>query len=146
MTATLTFNVTQFRLEFPEFASATTYPTPTLQQYWNTAILYISNQNAGVMQGDSRQYALDLMTAHLTKLSGLILAGQTPQIINSSTVGSVSVSLTPPPFKTSWTWWLSTTPYGLQLIALLEVNSVGGGYYGGLPEGSAFRRVGGVIR
>jgi len=141
--ADLTFNVAQFRVEFPEFVDV---PDPTLQQYWNTAILYISNQNAGVMNGSSRQYALDLMTAHLTKLSALILAGQTPSIVNSSSIDKISVSLTPPPFKTSWDWWLSTTPYGLQLLALLNVNSVGGGYYGGLPERTAFRKVGGTYQ
>lgn len=140
----LTFDVAQFRAEFPEFANATTFPDVTLQMYWDNATCYVSDVNCGTLAGECRQLALNLMTAHLTKLSQLILAGQTPGLVQNATVDKVTVGLTPPPLRSEWQWWLMTTPYGMQLLALLQGRSVGGFYVGGLPETSAFRRVGGV--
>lgn len=66
-------------------------------------------------------------------------------MVNSATEGSVSVGMTPPPAKNMWQWWLATTPYGVQLMALLQSLTVGGFIVGGAPELGAFRRVGGVF-
>lgn len=140
----LTFDVTLFRQQFPVFANATAYPDAMLQMYWDMAICYITDiGNYGWLQGDCRQLAINLMTAHLTALSVIVAGGQVPGLVQSATIDKVSVSLTPPPLKNQWQWWLSTTPYGQQLLALLQNRSVGGWYIGGRPELAAFRRVGG---
>jgi hypothetical protein len=143
MSNIIEFNVTLFRAQFPAFENPAVYPDARLQMYWNMAICYISNKDYGWLQGDCRVLALNLMTAHLVATSDIIKNGQISQLLNGATIDKINVSLTAPPLKNQWQWWLSTTPYGAQLWALLQANSVGGFYVGGLPELSAFRRVGG---
>lgn len=146
MTAILTFDVTEFRTSFPAFADPAKYPTVTLQMYWDNATCYVSDiGNYGSLQGRCRQYAINLMTAHLAALATLIASGQTPSIVQNSAIDKISVGLTPPPLKNQWQWWLMTTPYGQQLQALLQTRSVGGFYIGGRGELAAFRKVGGVF-
>lgn len=138
-----TFDVAVFRLSFPEFANATTYPDAQLQMYWDNGTNYIYSYDNSLIDGANLQLALNLMTAHLAKTFAMIAAGQTPAVMNSATEGSVSISMTPPPAKNMWQWWLATTPYGVQLMALLQSLVVGGLYIGGGGELGAFRRVGG---
>lgn len=151
MTAiTIEFDVDLFRQQFPAFADETTYPDAMLQMYWDMATCYISDADCGRLSGNCRRLALNAMTAHLTQLSVIIknngAYNGNPGIVNSATIDKITVSLTPPPFGTSeWRWWLETTPYGQQLLALLEAKSVGGFSVGGLPELAAIRRVGGVF-
>lgn len=142
-----TFNVTSFRAQFAEFSNATTYPDGTLSAYFTMATSYVTPTDSvfGLLSGDVLQLALDLMTAHLAKSFSLLNAGQTTVMVQGSTEGSVSVSLTPPPNKNAWQWWLGTTGYGMQLRALLEVQSAGGYYFGGLPERAGFRKIYGVF-
>ncbi len=79
------------------------------------------------------------MTAHLAKIGDMIASGEAPSIVNASTIDKISVTLTPPPAKNQFQWWLNTTPYGAQLLTLLSMAAVGGIYTGGSPERSAFR-------
>ncbi len=141
----LTFDVADFRLQFPAFVDPELYSDATLQGYWDAAVFYISPENYGYLVDGARQRAINLMVAHLTYLSDLIISGQTPGFITGSTIDKISVTLTPPPAKTQWQWWLATSPYGIQLSALLSVVGVGGLYIGGAPESSAFRKVFGVF-
>ena len=136
--ALLTFDYTLFTQQCPAYKDAG-LTQALMQSYWNIAINYVSNVgNFGSLQGDSRQYALNLMVAHLTYLSGLIAAGQVPGLMQNATIDKVTVGLTPPPLKNQFQWWLSLTPYGQQLLALLQVNSVGGFYIGGSPVRASF--------
>ena len=138
------FDVTLFREQFPAFASVATFPDARLQMYWDNATCYVSDVgNYGWLQGRCRRLAINYMTAHLTALSVLIAAGQTPGLVQNSAIDKISVGLTPPPLKNQWQWWLSTTPYGQELLALLQTRSTGGWYIGGRPELAAFRKVGG---
>ncbi|UAW63481.1 DUF4054 domain-containing protein [Mycoavidus sp. HKI] len=138
------FDVSAFRLSFPAFANMETYPDASLLASWDAATCYVSPQNYGYLQGESRARALNLMTAHLVALADIVKAGQMPSMVSASTVDKVAVTLTPPPVKSQWQWWLSLTPYGQQLLALLSASAAGGFYIGGLPEGSGFRRVHGI--
>jgi len=146
--ANITLNLNEFRAEFPAFPECEKYTNQDIEIYFASACCYISPENYGWMQGECRRKALYLMTAHLAALNALILSGKVPQIVQSSTVDRVSVTLVPPPVsdKSQWQWWLSLTPYGGQLLAMLQAQSVGGFYVGGLPESAAFRRVGGIVR
>jgi hypothetical protein len=144
MAATLTFDVAAFRTQFPAFASATTYPTITLQGYWDTATCYISDANTGRLTDDCRQTAINMMTAHLAAIADMIAAGKTVGYAQSATVDKVSVTMTPPPVKNQLQWWLNLTPYGMQLYALLFMRSRGGFTIGGSAEGKAFRKAFGV--
>lgn len=138
------FNTALFRTKFPAYSNATLYPDATLQMNFDTAALYINNQSGGCYCGGmnipQQTQALYLMTAHLTALGVLIAGGETPGLVDAATIDKVSVTLEPPPVKTQWQWWLSLTPYGQQLLALLQIASVGGWYAGGRPEIPAFRR------
>lgn len=143
---TLVFDVAAFRVQFPAFANVVTFPDATLQMYWDQATSYVSdNGSYGALQGVNRQLALNLMTAHLTAISVIVAGGQTPGIVQNATIDKITVGLVPPPVPNEWRWWLNTTPYGQQLLALLEVNSVGGFYIGGLPELLSFRKFGGFF-
>jgi hypothetical protein len=127
----ITFDIAAFRAAFPQFANAGTFPDLTLQGYWDVAIVYISDVNYGYLSGGARERCLNLLTAHLAALGVLIAAGQVPGLVSGSTVDKISVTLTPPPVKDQFMWWLSLTPYGQQLAALLSTWAVGGLYIRG---------------
>lgn len=130
----ITFDYALFQLQIPSYANSILYPEALVENFWNIAINYVNDTgNYGCMQGPSRAYAINLMTAHLIYLQGLIAAGQVPGLVQDSQVDKIQVSLTPPPVKNQFDWWLSLTPYGQSLLALLQVSSVGGFYIGGSP-------------
>lgn len=146
--ATITFDPAAFRIVYPQFASAATYPDAKLQANFDLATAYVSPEVWGDMPQAARAQALNLMTAHLLALGAIIsqnnYQGQVG-VVTGATVDGVSVTLQPPPQRGQWRWWLNTTPYGAQLVALLDAQSAGGWFVGGLPERAAFRKVGGVF-
>lgn len=146
--STITFNVANFRLLYPQFTSSVTFPDVTLENDFAMATAYVSADTYGSLSIAARTQALYLMTAHLAALDVLISAngytGQ-PGIVTAATVDKVQVTMQPPPERGQWRWWLQLTPYGSRLVALLDGASVGGFYVGGLPERAAFRKVGGIF-
>ena len=139
-------NIPVFISTFPEFSNATLYPDTMLNAWYANAGLYMDqNDNSDGLNGATLDFALQLLTAHLLKISNNIGLGQVTQPINDATEGSVSVAFAPPPFRSGWEYWLSSTTYGQQLWALLNVQSVGGWSVGGLPESAAFRKAGGLF-
>ncbi len=143
--ATIVFDVVEFRAAFPEFADDTKYPDALLQRHWDNATCYVSDEDYGCLSGACRQQAIDLMTAHLVKIEEGILSGDNSSFVQSATIDKVSVTVVPPPAGSQYAWWLSLTPYGQQLLALLKSKTVGGLYVSGRPEKSAFRKVGGFF-
>lgn len=141
-----TLNIADFRAAFPQFASDVIYPDAMLNQWWSMATCAMSPDDNCIISGDCLQSALYLMMAHMGVIFTRIAAGQM-RVGNptSSAIDKVSVSYSVPPFKDGWEFWLSQTPYGLQLWALLQLRAVGGFYFGGAPERAAIRRVGGVM-
>lgn len=142
--AKVIFNASDFRTLFPEFVCTPPIPDSTLQVYFDTAELYISNSGyhnrIGGLNEKQRKQALYLMTAHLAQISRNIKDGSSTGVITQASVDKVSVTLAPPPAETQWQYWLQSTPYGQQLRALLSVASVGGYYVGARPEITAFNR------
>lgn len=122
------FNVALFRSSFPSFANVQCYTNEALTGYWDTATLFISADDYGYLNGNSRARAINLMAAHLAQLADMINSGQTPGQVQSSTIDKISVTLTPPPQPDQFAWWLNLTGYGAQLYALLSVKAVGGFY------------------
>lgn len=137
----IAYNDTAFREAYPAFAYVVQYPTTTLQAYWDTAAAYVSNRYGGCYTGGltvaQRTLALNLMTAHLVFLSGVIASGNTPGVVTGATIDKVSVTLEPPPAANQWQYWLNQSPYGQQLLALLQVASVGGFYVSSAVPGRA---------
>ena len=139
-TAILTFDYNLFITQIPAYSDPTKYPEATLQVWWDIAINYVSDVgNCGSLQGSARQYAINLMMAHLIYLSLQIAANQVPGMMQGATIDKVSVNLVPPPVPNQWQWWLGTSPYGQQLLALLQAHSAGGYYIGGSPTMAGFR-------
>jgi len=137
------FDYAAFTAMFPAFA--TTPTESTLQIYWNMAGDYISNtyfEKAALGCG-GLQLALNLMTAHIAQLMDQIAAGQDSNVPLSSTIDKISVSVQQVKLDNQWQYWLNSTEYGKQLLALLQVKSVGGFYVPGsiYPGGRlGFRR------
>lgn len=145
---TITIDFAAFRLQTPQFADPAKFPDVLVQSKFDLSTAYVSPDTYGDMTQAARTQALYLMTAHLLAL-GVIIAqngytGQ-PGIVTAATIDHVQITLQPPPVRGQWRWWLNTTPYGAQLVALLDAQSVGGFFVGGLPERAAFRKVGGVF-
>lgn len=118
-------------MQFTEFADQARFPDVTLQSYFDAAGCYVANKNYGWLQGCCNLLALNLMTAHLAKIFSLVADGQTPGIETQATIDKVSVSMMEPPVTNGWQFWLNQTPYGQQLLALLEAKAVGGVYVPG---------------
>lgn len=139
--ATHVFDLASFQAACPALAS--TNPT-LLAGTFGVAANIMSANDGCILSGDTLQLALNLMTGHLTQIGNLIAAGQTtvaPAV--GATEGTVSLTLQPPPATSGWQYWLSSTPYGIQLWALLQVRSAGGFLVGGSLERASFRQAGG---
>lgn len=143
-----------FRKQFPAFADTTKYPPEQISMYWTMATMFISDADSPcrTLSGAKLETALNMLTAHLLVLAasqtgktGGAGSGSMGGFTTSATIGEVSVAKLAPPAANAWEWWLSGTPYGQMLWALLNMLSVGGYVVGGLPERTGFRKVGGVF-
>lgn len=144
-----TLNIATFRLLFPEFADPAKFPDPYIQAQWNVAVAHMGDMDGWALAGSALNTALMYLTAHLMKINVILAAGGGAGIagqVTGATIDKVSVQFAAPPSKSGWQYWLSLTPYGLQLWALLQMKSAGGLYIGGRPERRAFRKVGGNFR
>jgi hypothetical protein len=146
--STITLDIATFRALYPQFASAGTFPDVALQAQFDMATGYVSVDTYGDMTQPVRTQALNLMTAHLLAL-GVVIAqnNYTGQVgvVQAAGVDRINVTLQPPPQRNQWRWWLNCTPYGAQLVSLLDMQSAGGFFVGGLPERAAFRKTYGVF-
>lgn len=136
------FNIANFHAQFPAFSNATDFPDAMLQGYFDIATLYINDRYRACYGGltlPQQTQCLYLMTAHLTAISQLIAQGQVVGVMNAATVDKVSVTMEPPKVANQWQYWLQSTPYGQQLLALLQVAGAGGFYIGGRSVLNNFR-------
>lgn len=129
--------------QFTLYSNPTYYPESLLLNYWNVALNYVSNVNYGDICGDKREYAIQLMMSHIIYLTNLTNTGNgfgtgsggspgtVPYQMQSATIDKVSVTVTPPPNPDQFQWWLGLTPFGQQLLAMLQIQTVGGQYIGG---------------
>lgn len=144
---TITYNDQAFRTLFQSYASPTLFPDTLIQAYWDTASNYINPNFYNVIGGFTlaqQTQCLNLMTAHLLYLFSQINKGKTPGIVTQATIDKINVTIQPPPETNQWQWWLNQSPYGQQLLALLQVVAVGGMYINGAPPGRAGFRFSGV--
>lgn len=142
--AKIVFDPAKFRLAVPEFKDPEKWPDVLLQMYWDQAICLMEDES--YCECDCTELQLFMMTAHLLKIQqNVINKNKQGGFVNSSSIDKISVSKIAPPAADMFEWWLGQTPYGQQLLVMLQVNAVGGFSVGGLPEGSAFRKVYGVF-
>lgn len=137
-----------FRAMFPGAFPDPPYTDDVITAYWEIATCAIDTVDNCSLHGDCLQSVLNLMTAHImTLLGGNMMNGRPAPVgtKTSATIDKVSVAYAPPPFKSGWQAWLAQTQYGLMLWAILQGKSAGGFYFGGMPEGDAFRKAYGVF-
>ncbi len=139
---TIVLDIAAFRVAIPQYADETTYPDSIITNRWAEATCYISDSSYGRLSITCRTLAIQYMTAHLINLSDLIDSGAAPGQVVSAGEDGVSVSLTPPPNRNQWQWWLGLTPWGQRLNSLLANAYVGGLYIGGSRERTGFRKIG----
>lgn len=134
------FNEKLFRAQIPAFAENTVYPTPVVQMYFDAAGTYIANNKSGPLaRAGATLLALNLMTAHLMQIGAETAQGMESGVTVSSTVDKVSNTLQQAVLTNQWQLFLASTQYGKQLLALLQVKSVGGfSVTGGGPGRSGF--------
>lgn len=126
----------EFYNQYPEF-NTDEYKT-ICPPCFRRAKCRIGTKNCGRLKDCNRTDAIYLMTAHLSLLtyknqsglSGGVGAGQ----VASAAVGEVNVSFVQIPNQDSWSYWLSLTPYGLELLALFEQLTAVPYYIGGSLE------------
>ena len=132
----LTFDYAGFIAQCPAYSDAGTYPESLLQAYWDGATNYVSNiGNFGAIQGTSRQFALNLMTAHLVFYAGLVASQQVPALMQTATIDKVSIGVTPPPLPNQWQWFLNIL--SIRAAAFSSITSEFGSrflYFGTLTE------------
>lgn len=137
-------DVTAWRELYPAFADVTVWPDARLQNYWEQAKCFVWPVPWHAIGRRCLTQAMGMMLAHLCELTRRNQAGQgTAGIQTGATVDKVSVSFQAPPVKSGWQHWLGTTPYGMELWALLSVKAAGGFYVGGSIERYGFRKAGG---
>jgi hypothetical protein len=145
--ATHTFNYTEFQAQFPAYASSPV--ESVLDVYFGLATSFVNpNDNwCRGLNGDTLDYALNLLVAHYAYINEQIAMGQDNVIVTGAGIDKVTVSLLAPPVKNMFQYWLATSPYGKQLLALLSAKSAGGWYVSkGITERRAFRKAGGTFR
>jgi len=132
------FPIEEFLASFPEFSDETVYKRPYVQSAGQRAMMHIGNALSGFpLQEPQRTYALFLLSAHIAALTkqglenasgGGDTTGGLAGMAFKATVGSVSVETTKPNSFTSddFSFWLSQTQYGRELLALFDAHSENG--------------------
>lgn len=134
------FDIAAFRAAFPAFENEIIYPDALIQSTADAALCFLGDHGCGC---DTLSW--QLMVAHMLTLNDRLLSGNTGTagMVTGASIDKVSVTITAPPAQDAYEFWLASTPYGLQILALLSKCSAGGVYVGGRAERSAFRSVGG---
>lgn len=138
----MTLDISVFRGMYPVYADETAYPDALLQTYYEMGKCYISDNDC-TLKEVCREQALMLMLAHLLYIKTLADQGNKAVVVTSATEGKVSVGIAQPPTPDNFSYWLNTTPYGPQILAMLEIASTGGWHVGGSSERQGFRKAGG---
>lgn len=86
---------------------------------------HISTANYGDLSFDCRAFLIELMAAHLLKLSVSTASGESSGsgvsgAVQSAHIGEVSVNMAIPDGMDARKMWLYSTPYGQQYLALLQ--------------------------
>lgn len=122
MQTTVIVTLQEFYNNFPEFnkdeyTDICPYCFRTSKTRWGI-------KNTCILHDDLRNNVIYLYTAHLSKLTYSERSGQTSGqggFVAGASVDGVSVNYVQPPSDGSmFNYWLSTTPYGLELLAILD--------------------------
>lgn len=127
----MSFEVTDFRDRFREFADDEEFPDPVIEQWEATALLYVPDNS---FDSDVIDYAQMLMTAHLLFVSVHQNFGNHLGVLKSAGQGKPTVTFADRVLNSNFQYWMSLSLYGTQLLGLRGQSSVGGFYAGGSPR------------
>ncbi|MBP3514292.1 MAG: DUF4054 domain-containing protein [Elusimicrobiaceae bacterium] len=131
----VTVTVEGMRLQLPYFKNAEKYPDEVLAADLELAQCYISPLSCGPLKEACRARAVYLMAGHLQVLTDRINGGNMGTGLQTgASVDKVSITLTPPPSKDQYDYWLNLTPFGADLLFLLNSFAPLGFYFGGSNE------------
>lgn len=132
--AVITANITQFLLIYPQFN--TEELKPIAEYYLSDTISWAQKSWALKRFGGRLNTAIYLLTAHRTFLNSQAQTGQAGQSgkVASASADGVSVSYAQMPGSDNFDYWLSLSPYGLELAALLDLLTTVPQYTGGSFE------------
>lgn len=136
----VTVSLQEFYAEYPEF-NIPEYKT-ICPRAFRQAKTYISIKNNCWLRDEKRKLTIYLLTAHLSLLifkaqggiAGGSGAGSGGGMVQSASVGEVSVTYLQIPNLDQWSYWLAQTPYGQELLALLDMLTAVPVYIGGSLE------------
>lgn len=106
----VTFNATGFKARYPEFAAVA---DATLTAFFDEATMYLSNTDSPVQSLTRRAVLLNMLTAHVAYLAGVLSADGMPRPVGrlaSASEGSVSAAFEGPTPGTGA--WFQQTQYG----------------------------------
>ena len=128
-------NIQDFYSQFPQFRENLIYQM-ICPICLSRATIYIPTKNKGVLCNEKRVLAIYLLTAHLSQLSYQATTGDSASSgkVAGATVDGVSISYAAVPNETQWDYWLNLTPYGAELLWLLDSLTATPKYYGGSFE------------
>lgn len=134
--ANVSVTIAEFRYKFSAFSDTTKYSDSYVQMMLDTAQLYISPEENCLVDPEVQKQMIYLMTAHLLSINSALASGDMSAggQVASASVGGVSVSKAIPKNRTDFEYFLNSTGYGMQLLALLNLQSVVGIYIGGQKE------------
>jgi len=131
--------IQQFRTDFDEFSDTQKYSDALLTRMLRTAKGFISTENFRI-EPDIRVLLIELMMGHLITLAttnpegvGASMAEEASEELSAS-VGSVSVTKAHPVVNDSFEFWIQTTGYGQQFLAILTAQNPTGVFYYGIPN------------
>ena len=129
----VTITIDQFYERFPQFND---YEYSQIcPQCLCRATSYISVINKGRLNNQKRELAIYLLAAHLSQLTYQLRQGQNASgIVSGASVDGVSVNYVQIPNLSQWSYWLSLTPYGQELLFLLNTLTAVPQYFGGSFE------------
>lgn len=130
----ITANIDEFLIIYPNFNTLEIKPIATF--YFNDTVAWAKTQWDLRRFGARLNNAIYLLTAHRVYLNIQSRTGQAGQggKVASATVDGVSVSYTQMPSTDNFNYWLSLSPYGIELAALLDTLSPVPSYIGGSFE------------
>lgn len=119
------FNEEIFISQFPEFQNS-----DNIELMISRAINYVE---LNCIDCRNRvQFVVFLLAAHLLTIQKGIMSGNTSGLIEANAhIDRISVSAMPAPTSSTFEYWLSSTPYGMQLLAFFSLKFSTPQYLGG---------------
>lgn len=134
------FKIKNFRLHFPEFNKCN---DAIINQYREIAEIFLAPEEDASIDHGILEFGLQLFVAHcLSLVTGQIVGNDNGQTcVNSCiTIDKQPEEYTLLTFTTIFEYWANTTPYGQNLLNLLEIENTDSSCFGCTNGRSTFKK------